>query len=158
MAIRGKKQNFPHKKLKSKRPLVGVGIIIKRKNKILLLKRKGSHGEGEWALPGGYHEFAESLKECAVREVKEETGLIVKQKDLKFISLSEQRTFIKTDDKHFITMGFLVEYKGKKEPQIGEPEKCQTIAWFDLNHLPKPLFIPSRDSLRNLKKKKVFTS
>lgn len=156
--IRDKKQNFLHKKSKKKRPLIGVGIIIKKGDKVLLLKRKGSHGEGEWALPGGYQELGESLKECAVREVKEETGLITKQKDLKFVSLSEQRTFIKTDGKHFITIGFLVEYKGKEEPQIGELEKCQAIAWFDLSYLPKPLFAPSRDSLRNFLKKKVFTS
>lgn len=141
-----------------RRPLIGVGIIIKKGDKILLLKRKGSHGQGQWALPGGYQEFAESLKACAIREVKEETGLKIRKKDLKFVSLSEQKEFIKTDGKHFITVGFLIEYKGKKSPQIGEPEKCERLAWFDLEHLPKPLFSPSRDSLRNFKKKRFFAS
>lgn len=140
-----------------KRPMIGVGILIKKGCKILLLKRKGSHGKGEWALPGGYQEFGESLKECAIREVKEETDLEIKQKDLKFVSLSEQKDFIKSDDKHFITIGFLTEFKGDKSPQIGEPEKCEALQWWDLNNLPQPLFVPSRDSIKNFKKKQVFT-
>lgn len=139
-----------------KRPMIGVGILIKKGSKILLLKRKGSHGEGEWALPGGYQEFGESLKECAIREVKEETGLEIKQKDLKLISVSEQKGFIKSDGGHFITIGFLTEFKGKKRPKIGEPEKCERLDWFKLDQLPKPLFAPSRASITNFKKKIIF--
>lgn len=139
-----------------KYPRVGVGIIIKKGNKILLLKRKGAHGEGEWALPGGYLDFGEALRECAVREVKEETGLDINQKDLKFVSVSEQLDYIKSDGKHCITVGFIVEYKGKQKPKIGEPDKSTEINWFDLNNLPKPLFTPSKDNINNFENKSVF--
>lgn len=40
--------------------------------------RKGSHGDGEWALPGGHLEMGESFEQCAVREVEEETGIMVR--------------------------------------------------------------------------------
>ncbi|MFC1711108.1 NUDIX hydrolase [Patescibacteria group bacterium] len=138
------------------RPLLGIGIIIKRKNKILLLKRKGSHGIDQWSLPGGYLEFGETFKQCAVREVKEETGLEVKEKDLHFISLSEQMDYIKTDNKHCVTVGFVVCNQGKKEPEIKESEKCEEIGWFDLQKLPSPLFIPSKDNIENYKKNILF--
>lgn len=36
---------------------IGVGILIFKKNKVLLARRKGSHGAGEYAGPGGHLEF-----------------------------------------------------------------------------------------------------
>ena len=41
---------------------VGIGIKIFKGSKILLGKRKGSHGEGEYAFPGGHLEYMESIK------------------------------------------------------------------------------------------------
>jgi 8-oxo-dGTP diphosphatase len=60
------------------RPAVAVAIF-NAKNEILVLKRKDS---GNWTLPGGTHEFGESLIQCAEREVKEETGFSIKVKDI----------------------------------------------------------------------------
>ena len=56
-------------------PQVGVGVVIVRDGKVLLGLRRGSHGAGSWALPGGHLEWGESVESCARREVKEETGL-----------------------------------------------------------------------------------
>ncbi|MCH8983258.1 MAG: NUDIX hydrolase [Acidobacteria bacterium] len=59
----------------SDRPLVGVGVAIVRDGKILLIKRRNEPGKGLWAVPGGKVEYGETLRDAAVREVKEETGL-----------------------------------------------------------------------------------
>ena len=53
------------------KPKVGVGIMILKNGKVLLGKRKGSHGEGEFAFPGGHLEYMESFANCAKREIAE---------------------------------------------------------------------------------------
>jgi 8-oxo-dGTP diphosphatase len=61
--------------VQNQRPKVGIGVAVVKKNFILLGKRKGSHGSGDWAFPGGHLEFGETPHECAYRELLEETGL-----------------------------------------------------------------------------------
>lgn len=60
------------------KPAAAVAII-NDKEEILLLRRRDS---GKWTMPGGTLEFGEDLKTCATREVKEETGYIVKVTDI----------------------------------------------------------------------------
>jgi 8-oxo-dGTP diphosphatase len=57
------------------RPKVGVGVMVLKNGKVLIGKRKGAHGAGEWAWPGGHLEYMESFEDCARREVMEETGI-----------------------------------------------------------------------------------
>ena len=59
------------------RPRVGMGVLIVRDNRVLLGRRRGSHGAGFYAAPGGHVEAGETLAACARREVWEETGLTV---------------------------------------------------------------------------------
>ena len=54
---------------------VGVGVMVLCPQGVVLLKRQGSHGAGEWSFPGGHLEFGESIVDCARREVMEELGV-----------------------------------------------------------------------------------
>ena len=56
-------------------PIVGVGILIKRGEEYLLIKRAAEPDKGLWTIPGGLVEVGERVKEAAVREAREETGL-----------------------------------------------------------------------------------
>lgn len=47
--------------------------------KVLLIQRGNEPYKGCWAFPGGFMNMEETAEECAVRELKEETGLTVKQ-------------------------------------------------------------------------------
>ena len=60
-----------------KRPLIGVGAIIFKRDRILLVQRAKDPLKGWWSLPGGALETGESLKDAIRREVLEETGLEV---------------------------------------------------------------------------------
>ncbi|MCD4797004.1 MAG: NUDIX domain-containing protein [Candidatus Cloacimonetes bacterium] len=51
-------------------------VILNQKNEIVIIKRKYEPNPGEWALPSGYVEIDQSPEECAIMEMKEETGLI----------------------------------------------------------------------------------
>ena len=56
-------------------PRIGVGVIVTKGDRVLLIKRKGAHGQGTWSTPGGHLEYGESPEECAARETAEETGV-----------------------------------------------------------------------------------
>jgi len=58
-------------------PVVGVGGVVVRDGKALIIKRAHEPRKGEWSLPGGLLELGESLQDAARREIKEETSLDV---------------------------------------------------------------------------------
>lgn len=64
------------------RPLVGVGVVVIEGGEMLLIRRGGEIRTDYWAVPGGKPRFGERLEACAVREVKEETGLDVEVGDV----------------------------------------------------------------------------
>jgi len=124
-----------------KEPMVGVGVIIIKDNKVLLGKRKGSHGEGAWAPPGGHLEFNEDIEDCAKREVLEEIGIHIK--DVSFVIATND--IFKEENRHHITLWMVscYDYGGLKK--YSEIEKWE---WFEWNNLPEPLFIPVQNLLK----------
>jgi len=60
-----------------KQPLVGVGGVVIRRQRVLLIKRGTEPLKHQWSIPGGMLELGEELAEGARRELKEETGLDV---------------------------------------------------------------------------------
>lgn len=125
----------------AKNPRVGVSCIIYKNEKILLGQRKGSHGEGYWATPGGHLEFGESIEDCAIRELLEETGLT----PLSLRLGPWVENLMENGLKHYITLFvFIDSFEG--EPTLLEPDKCMGWEWFSCHSLPEPLF-PSITSL-----------
>ena len=59
------------------RPWVGVGALIFREGRVLLVRRGHAPSLGEWSIPGGALEVGETLAEGVKREAREETGLEV---------------------------------------------------------------------------------
>ncbi len=59
-------------------PLVGASAVIRKGNGVLLVKRAGEPGRGLWGVPGGLVKLGENVRDAALREVREETGLKVK--------------------------------------------------------------------------------
>ncbi|MEP6644409.1 MAG: NUDIX hydrolase [Acidobacteriaceae bacterium] len=63
-------------------PIAGVGAIVIDHGRVLLIKRGGPPLQGEWSIPGGAMELGETVREAVVREVFEETGLVVEAVEL----------------------------------------------------------------------------
>lgn len=114
--------------------------MVVRGSEVLLGRRKGSHGAGEFAWPGGHLEFGESLEECVAREIAEETGLLVRP--VRPVSLSNVLAY----DRHYVDIQYLVEYVSGTA-QVLEPDKVESWDWYPLDALPEPLFEFARRGL-----------
>lgn len=156
--------------MKPERPKCGIGVFVTSRahpNCVLLGRRKGSSGEGTYALPGGHIEFGESFESCATRfdcfnclyptffrlvvkgcqltpacmtrEVLEETGLAVRNMRLGTLV----NAFDPEEGYHYIVPFMVCEAEG--EPVTAEPDKCDGWDWFDWDaDLPQPMFLPLR--------------
>jgi 8-oxo-dGTP diphosphatase len=124
-------------------PRVGVGTIILRDDKVLMGKRKNSHGDGYWGFSGGHLELFESFEECAKRETLEETGLVIEViKELAVVT----NDFFKAEIRHYATVFVRANYVNG-EAKILEPDKCEEWKWFKWDEMPENLFVP----IKNLK-------
>ena len=115
-------------------PRVGVGVMIVKDGRVLLGERKGSHGAGEFAFPGGHLEYMESLEQCAKRETKEECGIEIG--NIRFQFVANVTTYA---PKHYVHIGLVADWQSGT-PALLEPASSGPWAWYDLDHLPQPLF------------------
>lgn len=122
-------------------PLVAVGgVIIDKDNKILLVKRKNPPNKGSWAIPGGKVKFGETLEEAVKREIKEETNLDIKVKDLLAVVEIIKEGF------HYIILDFLCEVTGGNLMASSDAEEAK---YFRLEELEKTYTSPTTvDMLR----------
>jgi len=63
-------------------PMVGVGGVVIEQDRALLVRRAREPALGEWTIPGGLLEVGETLAAGVAREIREETGLIVRVVEL----------------------------------------------------------------------------
>jgi len=95
-----------------KRPLVGVGAIILRRNRILMAQRGKEPLKGWWSLPGGALETGESLKDAVCREVLEETGLEVRSLGVFEIFERIMRDAADVPEYHYVLIDFMCRITG----------------------------------------------
>lgn len=113
---------------------VGLGVMIYKNGRVLLGKRKGSHGAGEYASPGGSMEFGESINKAAKREVLEETGIRIK--NIKFLFFANLRKY---PGKHWLHIQLRADWLSGT-PEVKEPQKCESWDWYSPKKIPKPMF------------------
>ena len=90
-------------------PGASVAVVEPREGEedaVLLVERARPPGLGEWTIPGGHLELGEDADEGAVRELREETGLVADPDDLRFLDASALDPIA---DKHVISIGYAVE-------------------------------------------------
>jgi 8-oxo-dGTP diphosphatase len=116
-------------------PMVGVGVFLMRGKKCLAGRRKGSHGEGLHCLPGGHVEKDETLIQAALREVKEETGIVAEDA---FILTAADAMFPE-QNLHYVTVFLVVKCPKDQEPRNLEPEKKEAWNWVDPKNFPAPM-------------------
>mgnify|MGYP001251391388 CR=1 FL=1 len=136
--------------MEEQRPKVGIGVMIFKDGKILLGKRKGSHGEGEYSFPGGHLEYMESFADGARREIMEEAGIEVKNIRFEYVA-----NITHYAPKHYVHLGLIADW-ASGEPRIMEPNKCDGWDWYDLDDLPKPMFHMCTLAVENYKNNTTY--
>jgi len=109
-----------------KLPLVGVGAVVIKDGKILLVKRAFPPGLGKWSVPGGLVELGEKLSDACARETEEETGFKVDV--LELINVFDM---IERDDDgkiryHYVLVEFLAKPAGGT---VRPSEEVMDIKW-----------------------------
>lgn len=117
---------------------VGVGCVVRREDgHILLVRRRGVHGDGTWSTPGGHLDFGESPEACAVREVLEETGVRVGDPQL----VTTTNDVMPADGRHYVTLWVIARHVDG-DPDVLATHELDQVAWFGLDELPEPRFGP----------------
>jgi 8-oxo-dGTP diphosphatase len=115
-----------------KSPIIAVGVVVFKEDKILLIQRNKPPKAAEWSIPGGAQDLGEKLKDTAAREVREETSIVIKN-----ITLIDVVDFIKRDDNeniqyHYSLIDYMADY-GRGDLQAADD--AIDAKWVSINDL-----------------------
>lgn len=117
-----------YKKIQNDNPPIfeAVGCVVSVRNKVLLLKRRDDKPyPSRWGIPSGKMDLKETQIKTAVRELFEETGILVSEEQLNYIGTYH----IITKDMSFLYTLFICVYEEFPEVRINEKEHVR-INWF----------------------------
>jgi mutator protein MutT len=117
-----------------KRPIVGVGALIFRRDRVLMAQRGHQPRKGAWSLPGGAVEVGESLDAAIRREVREETGLVVKP--VKVFEVFERilRDTAGAPEYHYVLIDYICRVTGGA---LRAGDDASRVEWVRLRDLPE---------------------
>ncbi|MBF0469489.1 MAG: NUDIX hydrolase [Desulfamplus sp.] len=127
-------KNIKPQKYYPQTPVLAVGAVVFKEDKVLLVKRGNAPAKGMWAIPGGCVQPGETIKQAAEREILEETGIIIKagQQIYSFEVIERDET-----DKlkfHYYIVDFEGEYVGGKIKAGDDADDAAWISGDDLKH------------------------
>src|SRR5246500_1713465 len=115
-------------------PLVGVGAIIIDGDRVLLVKRAHPPIQGQWSIPGGVLEVGEMVREAAIREAHEETGLVVEPGELLGVYDRILHDPEKRVQYHYVLVDFLCRPRGG---ELLAASDAADVRWFTQKELPQ---------------------
>lgn len=131
----------PHCARYNARNIACLGLVV-RERQVLMIQRKHPPMKTYWALPGGYLDWHETTQECAMRELREETGLDGQTAKL-FDVYSDPG--MDEDGRQNVGIFYLIEASGKIRPG----DDAADVAWFDFDKLPDKIAFNHREVIRD---------
>ena len=113
-------------------PLVGVGAIIIEDSRVVLVKRAHPPLQAEWSIPGGVLEVGELVRESAIREAREETGLTVEPGELLGVYDRVLRDADQRVQYHYVLIDFLCR---RVAGDIAAASDAAEVRWFSREEL-----------------------
>jgi len=113
-------------------PSVGVGGVLIRDGRVLLIRRGKEPLRGRWVIPGGTVELGETLEQALVREMAEETGLEVTPGELLtvFDRIQREEGGVRY---HYVIVDFLCSYVSGEARAASD---AAAVAWVAPRELP----------------------
>jgi 8-oxo-dGTP diphosphatase len=110
-------------------------LVLIKNNKVLLLRRyQTGYEDGNYSVIAGHVEQGENFTRCIIREAEEEAGIKLNREDLQVCHVlhRDSQTGVKNErvDVFFTTDTWEGEITNR------EPEKCDDLSWFEIDHLP----------------------
>src|SRR5438477_11652503 len=118
------------------RPFIGVGAIIVKNGRVLLVKRGHEPLTGEWSIPGGILELGETVRQGVAREALEETGLTVEPLELLGVFDRVVRDLDERTLYHYVLIDFLCQRVSGELCAAGDADEARWFSAEELANLP----------------------
>lgn len=119
-------------------PRVGVGMVVIRDGRMLMVRRAKEPSKGKWSIPGGAIELGETLHEAVVRETMEECSVKIGVERL----LDTAETIIRDDSGqvkyHFVMIDFLGRYVSGEIKAQSDAGECRWVALKEIDGMDIP--------------------
>lgn len=114
------------------RPILGVGAIVLAGDRVLLILRGKEPLKGYWSLPGGAVETGESVEEALRREVREETGLEIRE--IRFAEVFERIMRDETGqvEYHYVLLDYICEPAGGELQAASDVSDARWFLWEEM--------------------------
>lgn len=133
--------------------VTAVHLILIENGKILLLRRYNTgYEDGNYSIVAGHLDGNESVITAMQREALEESGIHIEATDLEIVHVMHRKTPDRESIDYFLTCQ---KYTG--EIQIMEPDKCDELAFYDLDNLPQNVIPYVRQALVNYQNGESFS-
>lgn len=111
-------------------------IVFTSDDQVLLIQRRNEPCKGQWAFPGGFMEIDETAEAAAIRELQEETGIILEETDI--FQVGAYTTVDRDPRERIITIAYMAEID--KPVAVKGTDDAVCAKWFPLDALPPLAF------------------
>jgi len=133
--------------------VVAVHLILIENGKILLLRRYNTgYEDGNYSVVAGHIDGNESVIKAMQREALEEAGISIKDEDLKIVHVMHR----KAKDRESIDY-FLACEKYTGQIRIMEQDKCDELAFYDLDKMPSNVIPYVRKAIEDYRNNVPFS-
>ncbi|MBU7596476.1 NUDIX domain-containing protein [Streptomyces sp. P38-E01] len=130
--------------------LLAAAVIVhdRARDRLVLLQRgpNANFARGSWDLPVGKCDPGESVAAAAVRELREETGLLVREEDLALVHVVHGAHGAESPN-GYLTVVFAAD-RWSGEPVNAEPAKHSRVCWVPFEEVPEDAVAPTFEATR----------